>query len=106
MSLSESTRHENPDALVAALPTGDTIASPYGLYDRLRPFAPCPGYRDYPPGTVQGRDEPVSAWVLLDYAHVSAPTLMLVNHDNPEHDRLRNIVNLAFSRSRVEAMAI
>lgn len=112
-------------AMVAALPQGETIASPYGLYDALRPHAPCAGYRDYPPGTIPGHDEPVSAWVLLDYAHVSqaardhrvfssrdplqeqssAPTLMLVNHDNPEHDRLRKIVNLAFSRSRVEGMA-
>jgi cytochrome P450 len=111
-------------ALVAALPSGDTIASPYGLYDSLRPHCPAYGYRDYPPGTVPDADEPVTAWVLLDYAHVSAaardhrsfssrdplqeqssaPTLMLVNHDNPEHDRLRGIVNLAFSRRRMEAL--
>ena len=124
MSQTETIGRENPEALVAALPRAETIASPYELYDRLRPFAPCPGYRDYPPGTIPGQDEPVSAWVLLDYEHVSsaardhrsfssrdplqeqssAPTLMLVNHDNPEHDRLRNIVNLAFSRSRVEGM--
>ena len=94
-------------ALVAALPTGDTIANPYPLYDKLRAHAPVKGYRDYPPGTVPGADEPVNAWVLLDYDHVSkaardhrtfssrdplqesssAPTLMLVNHDNPEHVR-------------------
>ncbi len=69
-------------------------------------------------------DEAVTAWVLLNYDHVSAaardhrifssrdplqeqssaPTLMLVNHDNPEHDRLRGIVNLAFSRPRIEAL--
>ena len=111
-------------ALVAALPSGDTIASPYGLYDSLRPHCPAYGYRDYPPGTVPDADEPVTAWVLLDYAHVSAaardhrsfssrdplqeqssaPTLMLVNHDNPEHDRLRGIVNLAFSRRRMDAL--
>lgn len=111
-------------ALVAALPAGDTIASPYGLYDKLRPHCPAYGYRDYPPGTVPDADEAVTAWVLLDYAHVSAaardhrsfssrdplqeqssaPTLMLVNHDNPEHDRLRGIVNLAFSRRRMEAL--
>tara|TARA_R110000824_G_scaffold366730_1_gene555411 strand:- start:4366 stop:5619 length:1254 start_codon:yes stop_codon:yes gene_type:complete len=116
---------EDVAAMVAALPQGDTIASPYALYAALRPHAPCAGYRDYPPGTIPGHDEPVSAWVLLDYAHVSqaardhrvfssrdplqeqssAPTLMLVNHDNPAHDRLRKIVNLAFSRSRVEGMA-
>ncbi|MGK2741220.1 cytochrome P450 [Tepidicaulis sp. LMO-SS28] len=111
-------------ALIAALPTGDTVASPYGLYEALRPFGPVYGYKDYPPGTVPEADEPVTAWVLLDYEHVnaaardhrafssrdplqeqsSAPTLMLVNHDNPEHDRLRAIVNLAFSRKRVEAL--
>lgn len=111
-------------ALVAALPSGDTIAAPYALYDSLRPHCPAYGYRDYPPGTVPEADEAVTAWVLLDYAHVSAaardhrsfssrdplqeqssaPTLMLVNHDNPEHDRLRGIVNLAFSRRRMEAL--
>lgn len=111
-------------ALVEALPTGDTIASPYALYEKLRPHCPAWGYRDYPPGTVPDADEAVTAWVLLDYAHVSAaardhrvfssrdplqeqssaPTLMLVNHDNPEHDRLRGIVNMAFSRRRVEAL--
>ncbi|MFN4355741.1 cytochrome P450 [Parvibaculum sp.] len=111
-------------ALVEALPKGDTIASPYALYEKLRPHCPAWGYRDYPPGTVPDADEPVTAWVLLDYAHVSAaardhrvfssrdplqeqssaPTLMLVNHDNPEHDRLRGIVNMAFSRRRVEAL--
>jgi cytochrome P450 len=115
---------QDVDALVAALPRGDTIAAPYALYDRLRPFAPVYGYRDYPPGTVPEADEAVTAWVLLDYDQVSAaardhrafssrdplqeqssaPTLMLVNHDNPEHDRLRGIVNLAFSRRRVEEL--
>ncbi|MEP5263444.1 MAG: hypothetical protein ABJQ72_12715 [Nitratireductor sp.] len=115
---------QEAEALVAALPRGDTIAAPYSLYERLRPFAPVYGYRDYPPGTVPEADEPVTAWVLLDYDQVSAaardhrvfssrdplqeqssaPTLMLVNHDNPEHDRLRGIVNLAFSRRRIEEM--
>ncbi len=117
-------RDEEAAALVAALPRGDTIAAPYALYDRLRPFGPVYGYRDYPPGTVPEADDPVTAWVLLDYADVSAaardhrtfssrdplqeqssaPTLMLVNHDNPEHDRLRGIVNLAFSRRRIEEL--
>lgn len=113
------------DALVAALPTGDSIENPYPVYAALRPHAPVKGYRDYPPGTVPGQDAPVNAWVLLDYDHVSkaardhrtfssrdplqeqssAPTLMLVNHDNPEHDRLRAIVNLAFSRKRIEELS-
>ena len=119
-----SGREDEAAVLVAALPKGDTIAAPYELYDRLRPFGPVYGYRDYPPGTVPEADDPVTAWVLLDYEHVSAaardhrifssrdplqeqssaPTLMLVNHDNPEHDRLRGIVNLAFSRRRIEEL--
>ncbi|MEX0838555.1 MAG: cytochrome P450 [Parvibaculum sp.] len=123
-SLKAETGGDEVVALVAALPTGDTIAAPYALYERLRAHAPLYGYRDYPPGTVPDADEAVTAWVLLDYEHVSAaardhrlfssrdplqeqssaPTLMLVNHDNPEHDRLRGIVNLAFSRPRVEAL--
>ncbi|MEQ9519641.1 MAG: cytochrome P450 [Parvibaculum sp.] len=110
-------------ALVSRLTAASTISDPYPLYDRLRTVAPVKGYRDFPPGTVPGQDEPVDAWVLLSYEHVaaaardhrtfssadplqegsSAPTLMLVNHDNPKHDRLRNIVNLAFSRKNMEA---
>lgn len=110
------------DALVAALPTAATIADPYPLYAQLRDRTPVFGYRDYPPGTVPGQDEPVTAWVLMKYADVaaaardhdtfssadplqeqsSAPTLMLVNHDNPEHDRLRALVNVAFSRREIE----
>jgi cytochrome P450 len=112
------------DELVANLPTRETIANPYPLYDQLRPRTPVFGYRDYPPGTVPGRDEPVTAWVLMKYDEVaaaardhdtfssrdplqeqsSAPTLMLVNHDNPEHDRLRRLVNLVFSRREIAAL--
>lgn len=112
------------EQLVAALPRPETIADPYPLYARLRPQTPAWGYRDYPPGTVPDADEPVTAWVLMKYAEVvaaardhetfssrdplqessSAPTLMLVNHDNPEHDRLRGIVALAFSRKRIQAL--
>lgn len=110
--------------LVAALPLPETIADPYPLYRELRPHTPVPGYRDYPPGTIPGGDEPVTAWVLMKHADVtraardhdtfssrdplqessSAPTLMLVNHDNPEHDRLRALVGLAFSRKRVSSL--
>jgi cytochrome P450 len=110
------------NVLLQRLVAPSTIADPYPLYDELRPQCPIKGYEDYPPGTVPGQDEPVSAWVLLSYEQVSAaardhrtfsstdplqagssaPTLMLVNHDNPEHDRLRNIVALAFSRKRME----
>lgn len=114
----------DPDiaSLVSALPTPATIANPYPLYERLRDVTPVFGYRDYPPGTVPGQDEAVTAWVLMKYADVaaaardhdtfssadplqeqsSAPTLMLVNHDNPEHDRLRALVNVAFSRKEIE----
>ncbi len=112
-------------ASLGRLTAPSTIADPYPLYDRLRPVCPVKGYSDYPPGTVPGQDDPVSAWVLLSYEHVaqaardhrtfssgdplqeasSAPTLMLVNHDNPEHDRLRGIVNMGFSRKRMEAEA-
>ncbi|MEQ8663423.1 MAG: cytochrome P450 [Gammaproteobacteria bacterium] len=115
----------NPaDELVAALPRPQTIANPYPLYARLREHTPVYGYRDYPPGTVPGQDEPVTAWVLMKYDQVaaaardhatfssrdplqeqsSAPTLMLVNHDNPEHDRLRALVNVAFSRREIAAI--
>lgn len=108
--------------LVAALPRPETIANPYPLYTRLRDLTPVYGYRDYPPGTVPDQDEAVTAWVLMKYDDVaaaardhdtfssrdplqeqsSAPTLMLVNHDNPEHDRLRRLVNVAFSRKEIE----
>lgn len=116
------TRDDDADLLVAALPTPATIANPYPVYERLRDATPIFGYRDYPPGTVPGQDEAVTAWVLMKYDEVaaaardhatfssrdplqeqsSAPTLMLVNHDNPEHDRLRALVNVAFSRKEIE----
>lgn len=108
--------------LVASLPLADTIANPYPLYARLREETPIFGYRDYPPGTVPGQDEPVAAWVLMKYADVhaaaldhetfssrdplqeqsSAPSLMLVNHDNPEHDRLRQYVSAPFAFRQIE----
>ena len=109
-------------SLVRSLPNAETIANPYPVYAKLREFTPIYGYQDYPPGTVPGQDEPVTAWVLMKYDEVaaaarnhmtfssrdplqeqsSAPTLMLVNHDNPEHDRLRALVNVAFSRKEIE----
>lgn len=116
----------NPAAenLLAALTTPAGIADPYPLYAALRPHAPLYGYRDHPPGTVPGADPPVTAWILLDYAdvaaaardhqafssrdplqeHSSAPTLMLVNHDEPEHERLRRLVSLTFTPRRVQAL--
>jgi cytochrome P450 len=111
-------------SLVDALPLPETIADPYPLYAELREHTPCFGYRDYPPGTVPGQDEPVTAWVVMKYDDVaaaardhrtfssrdpiqeksSAPTLMLVNHDDPEHERLRSLVNVAFSRREISAL--
>ncbi|MGQ0845607.1 MAG: cytochrome P450 [Sporichthyaceae bacterium] len=109
---------------VADLATPETIADPYPLYAELRPQSPLPGYVDYPPGTVPGVDEPVVAWALLKYDHVrdaardhktfssrdplqeasDAPTLMLVNTDQPLHSAHRKIVNSVFTRSRIEDM--
>ncbi|MEM9422105.1 MAG: cytochrome P450, partial [Pseudomonadota bacterium] len=74
------------------------------------------------PGTVRGIDTPSPAWVILRYddlVHVArnheifssrdqmqeasdAPSLMLVNHDQPEHTWLRSIARQAFSPKRVE----
>ncbi len=102
----------------------EVIANPYPAYRVLRESSPEWGLRDFPPGTVPGQDEPVTAWVLLRYADVdraardhvlfssrdprqdasSAPTLMLVNHDEPEHAPLRRLVSAAFTRRRIEAL--
>lgn len=110
------------DQLVAALPTPAGVANPYPLYAQLRPITPVFGYQDYPPGTIPGQDAPVTAWALMKHAEVdaaardhetfssrdplqeasSAPSLMLVNHDNPQHDRLRRFVHVAFSFRTVQ----
>lgn len=102
----------------------EIIANPYPIYDQLRDRSPFFGYRDLPPGTMPGIDEPVPAWVLLKYDDVataamdhhtfssedptqvksSAPTLMLVNHDEPRHNQLRKVVNVAFSRKRIDKL--
>jgi cytochrome P450 len=107
---------------VAALPLPETVANPYPLYAQLRSATPVFGYQDYPPGTIPGQDEPVTAWALMKHAEVdaaardhetfssrdplqeasSAPSLMLVNHDNPDHDRLRRFVHTAFSFRAIE----
>ncbi|WP_439816458.1 cytochrome P450 [Zavarzinia sp. CC-PAN008] len=101
------------------------VRDPYPFYDLLRDAAPVFGYLDYPPGTVPGVDRPQPAWVVLSYADVqrvafdhetfssrdtlqeasSAPSLMLVNHDRPEHTRLRRIASLAFTPGAVQALA-
>lgn len=119
--MSETTLSET-DKLVAALPAPNTIANPYPLYSQLRQATPVFGYKDYPPGTIPDQDEPVTSWVLMKHADVdaaardhdtfsskdplqeasSAPSLMLVNHDNPQHDRLRRFVNVTFSFRAIE----
>lgn len=112
------------DIGVELLPTPEGIANPFGIYEHLRDDSPIPGYRDWPPGTVPGLDEPVTAWALLRYEDVlaavrdpttfssrdpiqeasPAPSLMLVNHDKPEHTKLRGLVNQAFSPRRIERL--
>lgn len=109
---------------VESLATPEAVANPYPIYDRYRDESPVPGYRDWPPGTIPGLDEPVEAWALFRYSDVlaaardtetfssrdplqeasSAPSLVLVNHDPPEHSALRKPVNLAFSPKRIAAL--
>ena len=106
------------------LTTPDGVSNPYPLYDQLREVSPVPGYRDWPPGTVPGADEPVTAWALFRYDQVfeatrdtatfssrdplqeasSAPSLMLVNTDPPKHDVERKLVSQAFSPRRVKTL--
>lgn len=103
----------------------EVIVNPYPYYDLLRERSPIFGYRDFPPGTVPGVDEPAQSWVVLNFDHVqavardhvsfssrdslqegsSAPTLMLVNHDQPEHTRLRKIAAKVFLPSSINALS-
>ena len=103
------------------LTTPGGISDPYPLYDRLRADSPVAGYRDWPPGTIPGADEPVQAWALFRYNQVfeaardsatfssrdpiqeasSAPSLMLVNTDPPAHTGERKLVSQAFSPRRI-----
>ncbi len=97
------------------------IADPYPFYAALRDASPLYGYSDYPPGTVPGEDDPPTAWAVLKHEQVvevarqadvfssrdplqeasGAPTLMLVNHDDPEHKSLRDCVQPFFTTSAV-----
>ncbi len=106
---------------LSKLLTPAVISNPYPHYVPLRAQPPQFGLYDFPPGTIPGEDTPQPAWVLVRYADVaeaakkhelfssrdpmqeasSAPTLMLVNHDKPEHTRLRSIAQRAFSPKRV-----
>lgn len=114
-----------PAFSVDQLTRPEVIRNPYPYYDLLRDQSPVFGYRDYPPGTMPGVDEPKPAWVMLDFDDVSkvawdhesfssrdslqesssAPTLMLVNHDRPEHTRLRKIAAKVFQPSSIKALA-
>ncbi|WP_099024512.1 cytochrome P450 [Mycolicibacterium palauense] len=107
------------------LTTPEGIANPYPLYDQLRGQSPIAGYRDWPPGTVPGADEPVTAWAVFRYDQVfaaardnetfssrdplqeasSAPSLMLVNTDPPKHTSERKLVSQAFSPRRVKRLS-
>lgn len=106
------------------LTTPEGIANPYPLYEQLRRLSPVAGYRDWPPGTIPGADEPVTAWALFTYDQVfaaakdsatfssrdplqeasSAPSLMLVNTDPPHHEVERKLVSQAFSPRRVKRL--
>ena len=109
---------------IEVLTTPQGIADPYPLYDQLRSSSPVAGYRDWPPGTVPGADEPVTAWALFRYDQVweaardsdtfssrdplqeasSAPSLMLVNTDPPKHEVERKLASQAFSPRRVRRL--
>ncbi|MCX2930988.1 cytochrome P450 [Mycobacterium sp. CVI_P3] len=106
------------------LTTAEGIANPYPLFEQLRDSSPVAGYRDWPPGTVPGADEPVTAWALFRYDQVfaaardsetfssrdpiqeasSAPSLMLVNTDPPAHTGERKLVSQAFSPRRIRRL--
>jgi cytochrome P450 len=106
---------------VETLSAQEVIADPYPYYAALRDQSPLFGYSDLPPGTVPGEDAAPASWAVLAHdqvAHVArnpalfssrdplqeasgAPTLMLVNHDDPRHRNLRNLVQGAFTASRV-----
>jgi cytochrome P450 len=113
-----------PTFSVDQLNRPEVIRNPYPYYDLLRDHSPLFGYRDYPPGTMPGVDEPKPSWVVLNFDEVaavawdhesfssrdslqeesSAPTLMLVNHDRPEHTRLRKIAAKVFQPSSIKAL--
>lgn len=114
-----------PAFSVDQLSRPEVIRNPYPYYDLLRDQSPVFGYRDFPPGTMPGVDDPKPSWVVLNFDDVaavawdhesfssrdslqeesSAPTLMLVNHDRPEHTRLRKIAAKVFQPSSIKSLA-
>ncbi|BBY61453.1 cytochrome P450 [Mycolicibacterium sarraceniae] len=106
------------------LTTPEGIANPYPLFEQLRDCSPVAGYQDWPPRTVPGADEPVTAWALFRHDQVlaaardgetfssrdpiqeasSAPSLMLVNTDPPAHTGERKLVSQAFSPRRIRRL--
>ncbi|MEO9599783.1 cytochrome P450 [Parasphingorhabdus sp.] len=114
-----------PTFSVDQLSSPEVVRNPYPYYDLLRDQSPVFGYRDFPPGTMPGVDEPKPSWVVLNFDHVSAvawdhesfssrdslqeessaPSLMLVNHDRPEHTRLRKISAKAFQPASIKSLA-
>ena len=110
---------ENVTAETLSAP--EVIANPYPYYAALRDQSPLFGYSDLPPGTVPGQDSAPASWAVLAHDQIAyvarhpdiyssrdplqeasgAPTLMLVNHDDPHHRNLRNLVQGAFTASRV-----
>jgi cytochrome P450 len=112
----------NPSAIrIEELSSPVVIADPYPYYAALRDRSPIFGYRDLPPGTIPGTDEPPPSWAVLSHAQVTevakrvdvfssrdplqeasgAPTLMLVHHDDPTHAALRARVQRFFTSSAV-----
>lgn len=113
--------HVPDEFRVEDLSRPEVIANPYPYYAKLRSQSPLFGYRDLPPGTIPGTDEPPPSWAVLAHDQVTevakradvfssrdplqeasgAPTLMLVHHDEPGHHELRNRVQRFFTASRV-----
>lgn len=124
MTETVDTRSFSAEAFLAKdLYAPEVMANPYPYYDLLRDKPIQYGFEDFPPGTMPGVDQPIPAWVILKHADVTqvcrnhkifssrdrmqeesdAPTLMLVNHDQPRHTVLRAIAQKAFTPKRVEA---
>lgn len=120
-SLTPGSDKQEIESLVKNMLLPQNISNPYPMYKKLRSHPPVNGLLDYPPGTVPGVDKPYPAWVITRYqdieyvlqhpevfssedpmqANSSAPTLMLVNHDQPRHTELRSLARVAFTPKRI-----